>query len=37
VALTDAGISAKDIAVDAAPVTARGGGDAPHAEVYLEH
>jgi outer membrane protein OmpA-like peptidoglycan-associated protein len=37
VALTDAGVPAKDIAVEAAPVAARGGADAPRAEVYLEH
>jgi outer membrane protein OmpA-like peptidoglycan-associated protein len=37
VALTDSGVSAKDIAVEAAPVPAKGGADAPRAEVYLEH
>ena len=37
VALTDAGVSAKDISVEAAPVPAKGGADAPRAEVYLEH
>jgi outer membrane protein OmpA-like peptidoglycan-associated protein len=37
VALTDAGVPAKDIAVEAAPVAAKGGTDAPRAEVYLEH
>jgi outer membrane protein OmpA-like peptidoglycan-associated protein len=37
VALTDAGVSPKDIAVEAAPVAAKGGTDAPRAEVYLEH
>ncbi len=37
VALTDAGIPAKDIAVEAAPVLARGGADAPRAEVYIEN
>ena len=37
VALTDAGVAAKDIAVEAAPVPAKGGTDAPRAEVYLEH
>jgi hypothetical protein len=36
VALTDAGVAAKDIAVEAAPVAAKGGTDSPHAEVYLE-
>jgi len=36
-ALTDAGVAAKDIAVEAAPVPAKGGADAPRAEVYLEH
>jgi outer membrane protein OmpA-like peptidoglycan-associated protein len=36
VALTDAGVAAKDIAVEAAPVPAKGGVDAPRAEVYLE-
>lgn len=37
VALTDAGVAAKDIAVEAAPVAAKGGADSPRAEVYLEH
>ena len=37
VALTDAGVAAKDIAVEAAPVAAKGGADAPHAEIYIEH
>jgi outer membrane protein OmpA-like peptidoglycan-associated protein len=37
VALADAGVSPKDIAVEAAPVAAKGGTDAPRAEVYLEH
>jgi outer membrane protein OmpA-like peptidoglycan-associated protein len=37
VALTDSGVAAKDIAVEAAPVPAKGGADAPRAEVYLEH
>lgn len=37
VALTDAGVAAKDIAVEAAPVPAKGGTDSPRAEVYLEH
>ena len=37
VALTDAGVAAKDIAVEAAPVAAKGGADAPRAEVYIEH
>jgi outer membrane protein OmpA-like peptidoglycan-associated protein len=37
VALTDAGVAARDIAVEAAPVPAKGGADAPRAEVYLEH
>jgi outer membrane protein OmpA-like peptidoglycan-associated protein len=36
VALTDSGVAAKDIAVEAAPVAAKGGADAPRAEVYLE-
>jgi len=36
IALTDSGVAAKDIAVEAAPVPARGGADAPRAEVYLE-
>jgi outer membrane protein OmpA-like peptidoglycan-associated protein len=37
VALTDSGVSARDIAVEAAPVAAKGGADAPRAEIYLEH
>ena len=37
VALTDAGVAPIDIAVEAAPVPARGGADSPRAEVYLEH
>ena len=37
VALTDAGVAAKDIAVEAAPVRAQGGTDSPRAEIYLEH
>jgi outer membrane protein OmpA-like peptidoglycan-associated protein len=37
VALTDSGIPAKDIAVEAAPVLAKGGADAPRAEVYIEN
>lgn len=36
VALTDSGVAAKDINVEAAPVPARGGADAPRAEIYLE-
>jgi len=36
VALTDSGVAAKDIAVEAAPVAAKGGTDAPRAEVYIE-
>lgn len=36
VALTDSGVPAKDINVEAAPVPARGGADAPRAEIYLE-
>jgi outer membrane protein OmpA-like peptidoglycan-associated protein len=36
VALTDSGVAAQDISVEAAPVPARGGADAPRAEVYLE-
>jgi outer membrane protein OmpA-like peptidoglycan-associated protein len=36
VALTEAGVPAKDIAVEAAPVPARGGSDAPRAEIYIE-
>jgi outer membrane protein OmpA-like peptidoglycan-associated protein len=37
VALTDGGVPAKDIAVEAAPVAARGGNDIPRAEVYIEN
>jgi len=37
VALTNSGVPAKDIAVEAAPVAARGGNDVPRAEVYLEN
>lgn len=37
IALTDAGVAAKDISVEAAPVAARGGSDVPRAEVYLEN
>ena len=37
VALTDAGVPAKDISVEAAPVAAKGGADAPRAEIYIEH
>jgi len=37
IALTDSGVSAQDIAVEAAPVAARGGKDVPRAEVYLEN
>ena len=37
VALTDSGVAAKDIAVEAAPVPARGGSDIPRAEVYFEN
>ena len=36
-ALTDNGVAAKDIKVEAAPVAARGGTDVPRAEVYLEN
>jgi outer membrane protein OmpA-like peptidoglycan-associated protein len=36
VALTDAGVAAKDVSVEAAPVLAKGGVDAPRAEVYIE-
>ncbi|HEV8015878.1 MAG TPA: OmpA family protein [Stellaceae bacterium] len=36
VALTDSGVAAADISVESAPVPARGGADAPRAEVYLE-
>lgn len=36
VALTNSGVPAKDIAVEAAPVPDRGGADAPRAEIYLE-
>jgi outer membrane protein OmpA-like peptidoglycan-associated protein len=37
VALTDSGVPAQDIVVEAAPVAARGGTDVPRAEVYLEN
>jgi outer membrane protein OmpA-like peptidoglycan-associated protein len=37
IALTDSGVPAQDIAVEAAPVAARGGKDVPRAEVYLEN
>ena len=37
VGLTDSGVAAKDISVEAAPVAARGGGDIPRAEVYFEN
>lgn len=37
VALTDSGVAAKDISVEAAPVPARGGSDIPRAEVYFEN
>ncbi len=37
VALTDSGVPAKDIAVEAAPVAAGGGHDTPRAEVYIEN
>jgi outer membrane protein OmpA-like peptidoglycan-associated protein len=37
VALTDSGVAARDISVEAAPVAAKGGSDAPRAEIYLEH
>jgi outer membrane protein OmpA-like peptidoglycan-associated protein len=37
VALTDSGVPAKDISVEAAPVAARGGNDVPRAEIYLEN
>lgn len=37
VALTDSGVAAKDISVEAAPVAARGGKDVPQAEIYLEN
>ena len=37
VALTERGVAAKDIAVEAAPVAAKGGKDVPRAEVYLEN
>lgn len=37
VALTDSGVPAKDISVEAAPVTGRGGNDVPRAEIYLEN
>ncbi len=36
VALTDRGVSAKDISVEAAPIAAKGGADVPRAEIYLE-
>jgi len=36
-ALTNNGVAAKDIKVEAAPVAARGGTDVPRAEVYLEN
>lgn len=36
-ALTGHGVPAKDISVDAAPVSGRGGRDVPHAEIYLEN
>ncbi len=37
VALSEGGVSTKDIAIEAAPVSARGGRDVPRAEVYLEN
>jgi outer membrane protein OmpA-like peptidoglycan-associated protein len=37
VALTNSGVAAKDISVEAAPVAARGGTDVPRAEIYLEN
>ena len=37
VALTNSGVPAKEISVEAAPVAARGGSDVPRAEVYLEN
>ncbi len=37
VALTDSGVPPEDVAVEAAPVAARGGADVPRAEVYLEN
>jgi outer membrane protein OmpA-like peptidoglycan-associated protein len=37
IALTDSGVAAKDISVEAAPVPARGGTDIPRAEVYFEN
>jgi len=37
VALTNSGVPAKDISVEAAPVPARGGRDVPRAEIYLEN
>ena len=37
VALTNSGVAAKEISVEAAPVAARGGSDIPRAEVYLEN
>ncbi len=36
IALTEAGVPAKDVAVEAAPVAAGGGRDVPRAEIYLE-
>jgi outer membrane protein OmpA-like peptidoglycan-associated protein len=36
IALTEAGVAAKDVAVEAAPVAAKGGRDVPRAEIYLE-
>jgi outer membrane protein OmpA-like peptidoglycan-associated protein len=36
-ALTDSGVAAKDIKIEAAPVAARGGTDVPRAEIYLEN
>lgn len=36
-ALTGHGVPAKDISVDAAPVSGRGGRDVPRAEIYLEN
>lgn len=35
--LTGQGVPAKEISVDAAPVSASGGKDVPHAEIYLEN
>lgn len=37
VALSDKGVPSKDIAVEAAPVAASGGQDAPRAEVFFEN